>query len=90
MLILTRRPAEIVEVGGTWDGVVTLYDRYQQPVKVQVIVLGVKGNQVRLGIECSSSVPIHRSEIADRIRKEQERPRAAANGNVAGALLHVG
>jgi len=56
MLILTRRIGETLNIGD----------------EVQVTVLGVKGNQVRLGINAPKDVPVHREEIYERIKKEQE------------------
>jgi carbon storage regulator len=55
MLILTRRIGETVVIGDD----------------VQVTVLGVKGNQVRLGVTAPRDVSVHRLEIYERIRKEQ-------------------
>jgi carbon storage regulator len=55
MLILTRRVGETVVIGD----------------EVQVTVLGVKGNQVRLGVTAPRDVSVHRLEIYERIRKEQ-------------------
>lgn len=55
MLILTRRVGETVVIGD----------------EVQVTVLGVKGNQVRLGVTAPRDVSVHRQEIYERIRKEQ-------------------
>ena len=55
MLILTRRVGETVVIGD----------------EVQVTVLGVKGNQVRLGVTAPRDVSVHRSEIYERIKKEQ-------------------
>lgn len=55
MLILTRRIGENVRIG---DDVV-------------VTVLGVKGNQVRLGVEAPKSVPVHREEIFERIKRDR-------------------
>ena len=54
MLILTRRVGETVVIGD----------------EVQVTVLGVKGNQVRLGVNAPCDVSVHRQEIYDRIRNE--------------------
>jgi len=55
MLILTRRVGETLMVGD----------------EVSVTVLGVKGNQVRLGVNAPKEVAVHREEIYDRIRREQ-------------------
>lgn len=56
MLILTRRPGETILID-TSDG-----------EQIQVAVLGVKGNQVRVGIEAPVDVVILRKEVADRRR----------------------
>ncbi len=55
MLILTRRVGESLMIGDN----------------VNVTVLGVKGNQVRLGINAPKEVAVHREEIYQRIRQEQ-------------------
>jgi carbon storage regulator len=55
MLILTRRVNETLNIGDD----------------VQVTVLGVKGNQVRIGIDAPRDVPVHREEIYQRIKKEE-------------------
>lgn len=54
MLILTRRVGETLIIGD----------------KVTVTVLGVKGNQVRIGVNAPKDVPVHRQEIYERIRNE--------------------
>ena len=55
MLILTRRVGETLMIGD----------------EVTVTVLGVKGNQVRLGISAPKNVSVHREEIYQRIKAEQ-------------------
>jgi carbon storage regulator len=61
MLILTRRVGETVVIGDD----------------VTVTVLGVKGNQVRLGVNAPKQVAVHREEIYERIRREQAAEQAA-------------
>lgn len=56
MLILTRRVGETVMIGD----------------EVTVTVLGVKGNQVRIGVNAPKTVAVHREEIFERIKREQE------------------
>lgn len=60
MLILTRRVGETLMIG---DSVT---------VSVTVTVLGVKGNQVRIGITAPKDVAVHREEIYQRIHREGE------------------
>ncbi len=55
MLILTRRVGETLMIGD----------------EVTVTVLGVKGNQVRIGVRAPKTVSVHREEIYERIRAEQ-------------------
>ena len=56
MLILTRRVGETVMIGD----------------EVTITVLGVKGNQVRVGINAPKHVAVHREEIYERIKREQQ------------------
>ena len=55
MLILTRRIGETLMVGDD----------------VTITVLGVKGNQVRIGVNAPKDVAVHREEIYQRIQKEK-------------------
>lgn len=65
MLILTRRVGETLKIGDN----------------VNVTVLGVKGNQVRIGVDAPKDVAVHREEIYDRIQKEQSVSDIAQNSD---------
>lgn len=56
MLILTRRPGETLKIGDD----------------ITVVVLGVNGNQVRIGIDAPKNTPVHRKEIYDKIQREKD------------------
>jgi len=64
MLILTRKVGETVIIGDDVD----------------VTVLGVKGNQVRIGVKAPREIAVHREEIYERICLEEQ------NGNRAADL----
>ena len=57
MLILTRRIQESIHVGED----------------VEITVLGIKGNQVRIGISAPDAIPVHRHEVFLKIQREKQR-----------------
>ena len=69
MLILTRRVGETLMIGDN----------------ITVTVLGVKGNQVRIGVNAPRDVAVHREEIFERIKREEQdgvaEPRTGGNGH---------
>jgi len=74
MLILTRRVGETVMIGDD----------------VTITVLGVKGNQVRVGINAPKSVAVQREEIYERIKREQQtngQPNGHAEKTKAGEYV---
>jgi len=58
MLILTRRIGETLVIG---DG----------DIKAEIMVMDIKGNQVRLGIDAPKEIPVHRLEIYRQIKAEE-------------------
>ena len=65
MLILTRRLSESLMIGD----------------EITITVLGVKGNQVRLGVDAPKDVAVHREEIFKRIQAERNELDKAGSGN---------
>ena len=61
MLILTRKVGESLMIGDD----------------VSIIVLGVKGNQIRIGVDAPQSVSVHREEIYNKIQNEKK-----SSGNI--------
>ena len=65
MLILTRRVGESLMIGDD----------------VNVTVLGIRGNQVRIGVNAPKEIPVHREEIYERIQREKGGDTAASDSD---------
>lgn len=63
MLILTRKVGESIMIGDS----------------VEVKILGLRAGQVKIGIEAPKDLKVHREEIYERIRAEEENKRQAPN-----------
>ncbi len=57
MLVLTRRPGESITIGN----------------EIKVMILEIKGRQVKIGIEAPPHIPVHRLEVYQRIQEENLR-----------------
>ncbi|MBD2786253.1 carbon storage regulator CsrA [Xenorhabdus sp. DI] len=57
MLILTRRPQEKIMVGDD----------------IEIVILGISGNQVKIGIEAPKDTSVYREEIYQRIQQEKNK-----------------
>jgi len=69
MLILTRRVGETLMIGD----------------EVTITVLGVKGNQVRIGVNAPRDIAVHREEIYERIKREKTEQAIQQSGTVPDA-----
>lgn len=69
MLVLSRKRGETIEIG----------DR-----TVVVTVVEIRGDKVRLGIEADVDIPVHRGEVADRMREEEAAMNESEGGNHGG------
>ena len=58
MLILTRRVGESLRIGDD----------------ISVTVLGIKGSQVRIGVNAPKTISVHREEVYDRINNKDSKP----------------
>jgi carbon storage regulator len=65
MLVLTRRIGESVVIG--------------KDKMVKLRIISIQGNQVKLGIDAPKHIPIHREEVFDLIKEEEEKSHESAD-----------
>lgn len=70
MLVLTRKPKERIIIG---EG-------------IEIVVLEIHGNRVRLGFRCPPEIPVHRAEVRDRIHANSEMASADADRRLVGCV----
>ena len=63
MLILTRQKEQIIMIGDD----------------IEITVVDISGNKIRLGIKAPSDIPVHRKEIYEAIQREKEEAEKAEN-----------
>ena len=73
MLILTRKEGEAIRIGDN----------------IRVVLVQLKGNQVRLGIECPNSIRVLREELYQAVRQENLAAMAADPANVQNLSKHI-
>lgn len=73
MLILTRRKGESIQISNN----------------ISVRVLGIKGNQVRIGIQAPDNVQVHRREIYLKIQNEKNKPILKTNDRNRRLIIRV-
>ncbi len=73
MLILTRKEGEAIRIGDN----------------IRVVLVQLKGNQVRLGIECPNNMRVLREELYQAVRQENLAAMAADPANVQNLSKHI-
>lgn len=74
MLVLARKVGQSVVIGDS----------------IEILVIEVRGDQVRLGIEAPKSIPVHRKELLEQIRAENIRAASDLNINSVPKTLDTG
>lgn len=74
MLVLARKVGQSVVIGDN----------------IEILVIEVRGDQVRLGIEAPKSIPVHRKELLEQIRAENIRAASDSNVNAVPKTLDTG
>ncbi|MBF0339569.1 MAG: carbon storage regulator CsrA [Magnetococcus sp. YQC-9] len=73
MLILTRRIGESLNIGD----------------EIKITLLGIKGNQVRIGIDAPRDVEVHREEIYDKIKRETRKANTKMSTDTLDAASRI-
>lgn len=57
MLVLSRKRNQVITIGDD----------------IRIILVDIRGDKCRIGVECDASIPVHRLEVYEAIQREQER-----------------
>ena len=68
MLVLTRKAGESIVIGN----------------QIRLTILEIQGRQIRLGIEAPAEVPVHRGEVYERIKRENQLAAQGSEGGLKG------
>jgi carbon storage regulator len=73
MLVLSRQRDETIVYGGLDEsGRHTLFDKFGNPVIIEVTTVDIRGDKTRQGTTAPRTVPVHRKEVYEAIQRERQ------------------